>query len=77
MINDGGVGASLIEHICRLQRSSLPLPMCIVTIPYLNRINHLFQNGRALLKCQIFIPPTEGSFSNVGGVFCLERDAAR
>ena len=22
------------------------------------RINHLFQNGRALLKCRIFIPPT-------------------
>jgi hypothetical protein len=35
--------------------------MCIVTIPYLNRINHLFQNGRALLKCHIFIPPTTSS----------------
>jgi hypothetical protein len=57
----GTVGASLIEHIYRLQRSSLPLPMCIVTIPYFYRINHLFQNGRALLKCQIFLPPTTGN----------------
>jgi hypothetical protein len=24
-------------------------------------INHLFQNGRALLKCRIFIPPTTGN----------------
>ncbi len=25
------------------------------------RINHLFQNGRALLKCRIFIPPVSGN----------------
>jgi hypothetical protein len=36
--------------------------MCIVTIPYFDRINHLFQNGRALLKCQIFLPPTLSAF---------------
>ncbi len=38
--------------ICRLSRSSLLLLYVRQTI---YRINHLFQNGRALLKCRIFI----------------------
>jgi hypothetical protein len=50
--------------------------MCIVTIPYLNRINHLFQNGRALLKCQIFLPPTgpyihPQTTSNIKKIKCI------
>jgi hypothetical protein len=34
--------------------------VCIV-YQTIYRINHLFQNGRALLKCRIFIPPTSGN----------------
>jgi hypothetical protein len=34
--------------------------VCIV-YQTIYRINHLFQNGRALLKCQIFLPPTTGN----------------
>jgi hypothetical protein len=41
--------------ICRRQMSSLYVIEVECSIL---RINHLFQNGRALLKCQIFLPPT-------------------
>ncbi len=44
--------------ICRLSRSSLLL---LYSHQTLYRINHLFQNGRALLKCQIFLSPTTGN----------------
>ena len=44
--------------ICRLSRSSLLLLYSHQTLYW---INHLFQNGRALLKCRIFIPPTTGN----------------
>jgi hypothetical protein len=36
--------------------------VCIV-YQTIYRINYLFQNGRALLKCRIFIPPTYLQFS--------------
>ncbi len=42
---------------CRRQMSSL---LCVTVYHTILRRNHLFQNGRALLKCRIFIPPTTG-----------------
>ena len=45
-------------NICRRQMSSLYVKQVECSILW---INHLFQNGRALLKCRIFIPPTTGN----------------
>jgi hypothetical protein len=44
--------------IGRRQMSSV---LCFTVYQAIYRINHLFQNGRALLKCRIFIPPTTGN----------------
>ena len=57
--------------ICRLSRSSLLLLYVRQTI---YRINHLFQNGRALLKCQIFLPPTLLLFSGAWGKVIHEKN---
>ena len=55
----GGVCRILIDiRTCRPLKSSL---LCVTVHYTILRINHLFQNGRALLKCYIFIPPTTGN----------------
>ena len=51
----GAVGRLMDYIICRRQMSSLYVIEVECSIL---RIKHLFQNGRALLKCQIFLPPT-------------------
>jgi hypothetical protein len=51
----GAVGRLMDYTICRRQMSSLYVIEVECSIL---RINHWFQNGRALLKCQIFLPPT-------------------
>jgi hypothetical protein len=51
------VGTSLIVGIC-----STKVVFACVTVNHTIPINkHLFQNGRALLKCRIFLPPTSGN----------------
>jgi hypothetical protein len=54
----GAVGRLMDYIICRRKMSSLYVIEVECSIL---RINHLFQNGRALLKCQIFLPPTTGN----------------
>ena len=51
------MGRLMDYSIGRLQMSSV---LCFTVYQTIYRINHLFQNGRALLKCRIFIPPTSG-----------------
>jgi hypothetical protein len=46
------VGRLMDYSIGRRQMSSV---LCFTVYQTLYRINHLFQNGRALLKCRIFI----------------------
>jgi hypothetical protein len=53
-----GVGRLMDYSIGRRQMSSV---LCFTVYQTIYRINHLFQNGCALLKCRIFIPPTTGN----------------
>ena len=48
----GAVGRLMDYSIGRRQMSSV---LCFTVYQTIYRINHLFQNGRALLKCRIFI----------------------
>jgi hypothetical protein len=69
------VGSSLIVvGIC-----STKVVFAYVTVNHtIPRNKHLFQNGRALLKCRIFSPPTapfyliSGAIVSANNVYCIK-----